>query len=82
VIANVYHNGKHDRLRVDTADLENLIYRSGWTVTHDIENITPEARAEIERLETLDFIGPEDSGGIAWWNARLVSSEPCLTPDQ
>lgn len=80
MIANVYHNNTHSQLKIEVADLEELIARSGWTVVENIENMTAEAREEITRLEGQEYL--ETSGqGIEWWRVRLVSETPTLTPD-
>jgi hypothetical protein len=80
MIANVYHNGKHSRLSVKVADLEDLIMRCGWTVVDQIENLTDAARQEVKRLEERGYV-ESSGGGIEWWKARLISEEDSLTPD-
>jgi hypothetical protein len=84
MFVNVYSNGKHTRLRVEVADLSELIARCGWTVTEGIENLTPEGRREIARLEALPYIEMPDrdtESALAWWNSRVVSRAPAVTPD-
>jgi hypothetical protein len=82
MIAHVYHNGKHTQLKVTVTDLNELIYRCGWTVAQQIDGLTYEAKREIQRLESLPYLsgigGPRP---IDWWKARVVSEEDALTPD-
>ena len=80
MIGNVWSNGKHSRLRLETSDLEEFLVRCGWTAIHDIEGITDEARGEIARLEALPYIEGTETG-YDWWATRLISNEAALTPD-
>jgi len=80
MVANVYSNGKHTRLRIAVADLEELIMRCGWAVVRDIEGLTDEAGAEVARLEAQGHV-TSCGGGAEWWSARWLSAGPCLTPD-
>jgi hypothetical protein len=86
MIAHVYSNGYHTRLRIAPADLEELIMRCGWTITESIENLTPDARTEITRLQAQDFVQSQFSqdaadAARAWWTTRVIDRTPALTPD-
>ena len=86
MIAHVYSNGNHTRLRIAPPDLEELIMRCGWTIIEQIEGLTDEARAEIERLQGQEFVQTKFSqddaeGARAWWTERMIDRTPCLTPD-
>jgi hypothetical protein len=81
---HVYLNGKHTTLQASVEDLEQFIFRCGWTIVNDIEGLTPQGKAEIERLESLPFITmptQDSQTALAWWNERVISQEPALTPD-
>lgn len=77
---HVWNNGQHSQLRLEVSDLQEFIMRCGWTSVESIEGLTPEAEREIARLEALSEI-VSDGSGLGWWQARLVTSEPALTPD-
>lgn len=80
MIGHVYSNGQHSRLRLSVDDLEEFIMRTGWTSVELIEGLTDEGRQRIAELEAREYI--EGTGeGLAWWDKRLISSEPALTPD-
>jgi hypothetical protein len=86
MVAHIYSNGMHTRLRVSVTDLEELIVRRGWTIVNAIEGMTDEARAEVDRLRALEYVeGMSTSDQFAvidWWRSRLISAEPCgVTPD-
>jgi len=80
MIGHVWSNGRHSQLRLEVSDLEEYIARCGWTAIESIEGVTPEAEREIGRLGALSSIASNDSG-IDWWQERLITSEPALTPD-
>lgn len=80
MVANVYRDGKHTRLRVTVFDLEELIVRCGWTVVHQIENLTPAAMREIRRLEAKECV-EQNGSGTEWWKERVISEASALTPD-
>lgn len=79
-IANVYTGGFHYRLRVSAADLEELIMRCGWTVVDGLEQVGEEERQELKRLDSIGSVQSNGSG-LNWWQERLLTFEPCLTPD-
>jgi hypothetical protein len=86
MVAHVYSNGYHTRLRITVADLEEVIMRCGWTITEQIENLTDEARAEIQRLGAQEYVQSQFSQdnpdeARAWWTTRVIDRTPCLTPD-
>ena len=89
MIAHVFDNGYHYRLSIATRDLEHLVYRCGWhilnTLPNDagyIEHVSHDAREEIDRLRNLIFIDATVPNPESWWNQRLISATPKLTPDQ
>jgi hypothetical protein len=79
MIAHVYHNGKHTQLRITAEDLPELIYRSGWTVIHQIDNLTDEAKETIAHLETLPYLegqfGNDWQAALQWWKDRIISEK-------
>lgn len=62
----------HTQLRVTVEDLQELIYRCGWTIIHTIDNLTPAAQCEIDRLAQLPYVEGNNSGR-EWWAARVVT---------
>lgn len=64
-------------LRVEVGDLQELIYRCGWTVIHCIDNLTPAAQVEIDRLAQLPYIEGEfhnkPRDAYDWWQARVIA---------
>lgn len=85
-IANIFSNGYHQRLQITTEDMEELIVRCGWTIVDGIKGLTEEGRAEIERLRaqpyvTSKFDSNDTQGAQLWWQKRLISKTPALTPD-
>jgi hypothetical protein len=86
MVASIFSNGFHQRLQIQTGDLEELITRCGWTVINHIDGLTDEARTEIARLEALSYVNSkfdnnDSQGALLWWEKRLISKERALTPD-
>ena len=86
MIAHVLSNGYHMQLAITADDIEELVYRCGWTIIDGscdgwIEGITtPEAQEAIERLQAKEY-ADSCGGGRQWWTEREISRVPALTPD-